>query len=338
MKTKSNLSGVFNFKTKAFTILLSCFLLLSIISCSKKAETATEENTNAIVTDTIQVAPANPPENFKHETATVNGIKIHYVIGGKGEPLVLVHGFGQNWYMWNRLLPELSKHFTVIAPDLRGVGESDKPEGGYDKKTMASDIHELVNQLGYKKINLAGHDIGLMVAYAYVAQYEDSVNKVALMDALLPGVEPVWSSVSASAWWFGFFAWPASGDIVKGKEKEFLTNFWPVVGHVKEPFTPEETTEFIRAYAVPGGTTAAFKWFGAFPQDGKDNLIFMKRKIKTPLLAMGGEYFAAAFLKDHSKLVAENVTESKIANSGHWLVQENTAQVQKDLLDFFLSK
>ncbi|MFD2602679.1 alpha/beta fold hydrolase [Flavobacterium suzhouense] len=338
MKTKSNLSGVFNFKTKAFTILLSCFLLLSIISCSKKAETATEENTNAIVTDTIQVAPANPPENFKHETATVNGIKIHYVIGGKGEPLVLVHGFGQNWYMWNRLLPELSKHFTVIAPDLRGVGESGKPEGGYDKKTMASDIHELVNQLGYKKINLAGHDIGLMVAYAYVAQYEDSVNKVAIMDALLPGVEPVWSSVSASAWWFGFFAWPASGDIVKGKEKEFLTNFWPVVGHVKEPFTPEETTEFIRAYAVPGGTTAAFKWFGAFPQDGKDNLIFMKKKIKTPLLAMGGEYFAAAFLKDHSKLVAENVTESKIANSGHWLVQENTAQVQKDLLDFFLSK
>lgn len=338
MKTKSNLSGVFNFKTKAFTILLSGFLLLSIISCSKKAETATEKNTNAIVTDTTQVAPANPPENFKHETATVNGIKIHYVIGGKGDPLVLVHGFGQNWYMWNRLLPELSKHFTVIAPDLRGVGESDKPEGGYDKKTMASDIHELVNQLGYKKINLAGHDIGLMVAYAYVAQYEDSVNKVALMDALLPGVEPVWSSVSASAWWFGFFAWPASGDIVKGKEKEFLTNFWPVVGHVKEPFTPEETTEFIRAYAVPGGTTAAFKWFGAFPQDGKDNLIFMKKKIKTPLLAMGGEYFAAAFLKDHSKLVAENVTESKIANSGHWLVQENTAQVQKDLLDFFLSK
>ncbi len=106
--------------------------------------------------------------------------------------------------MWNRLLPELSKHFTVIAPDLRGVGESDKPESGYDKKTMASDIHELVGQLGYKKINLAGHDIGLMVAYAYAAQYGDGVNKLALMDALLPGVEPVWSKVSASAWWFGF--------------------------------------------------------------------------------------------------------------------------------------
>lgn len=315
-------------------------LLLTLISCNKKAEeTAVAETKPAEKeTQTEATTPADPPSNFKHETATVNGIKIHYVIGGKGDPLVLVHGFGQNWYMWNRLLPELSKHFTVIAPDLRGVGESDKPEGGYDKKTMASDIHELVNQLGYKKINLAGHDIGLMVAYAYAAQYGDIVNKVALMDALLPGIEPVWSNVKGSAWWFGFFAWSASGEIVKGKEKEFLTNFWPVVGHAKDLFTPEESAEFIRAYATPGGTTSAFKWFGAFEQDGKDNLIFMKKKLKMPLLAMGGEYFAAAFLKDHSKLVAENVTESKIAGSGHWLVQENTAQVQKDLLAFFLSK
>lgn len=282
--------------------------------------------------------PANPPANFKHQTALVNGVKIHYVIGGKGEPLVLIHGFGQNWYMWNRLLPELSKHFTVIAPDLRGVGESDKPEGGYDKKTMAKDIHELVKKLGYNNINLAGHDIGLMVAYAYAAQYGNEVKKVALMDALLPGIEPVWSQVSASAWWFGFFAWPASGDIVKGREKEFLTNFWPMVGHVKDPFTAEETAEFVRAYAVKDGAKSTFKWFGNFPQDGKDNLEFAKTKLKMPLLAMGGEYFAAAFLKDHSLLVAENVTESKIAGAGHWLVQENTAQVQKDLLAFFLAK
>jgi pimeloyl-ACP methyl ester carboxylesterase len=265
-------------------------------------------------------------------------VNIHYVIGGQGEPLVLIHGFGQNWYMWNRLLPELSKHFTVIVPDLRGVGESDKPEGGYDKKNMAKDIHELVKKLGYNNINLAGHDIGLMVAYAYAAQYGTEVKKVALMDALLPGIEPVWSKVSASAWWFGFFAWPASGDIVKGKENEFLTNFWPMVGHVKDPFTPEETAEFVRAYSVKDAAKSSFKWFGNFPQDGKDNLVFAKTKLKMPLLAMGGEYFAAAFLKDHSKLVAENVKEAKIAGAGHWLVQENTAQVQKDLLAFFLAK
>jgi len=339
MKTNLVNTAFLDFKNKTAQLLTFGFLVLTLLSCTKKTEeTPAAETKPAATAETATVEPANPPSNFKHATAEVNGIKIHYVIGGKGDPLVLVHGFGQNWYMWNRLLPELSKHFTVIAPDLRGVGESDKPESGYDKKTMATDIHELVNQLGYKKINLAGHDIGLMVAYAYAAQYGDSVSKVALMDALLPGIEPVWSNVKASAWWFGFFGWPASGDIVKGKEKEFLTNFWPVVGHVKDPFTPEETTEFIRAYAVEGGTTAAFKWFGAFDQDGKDNVIFMKKKLKMPLLAMGGEYFAAAFLKDHSKLVAENVSESKIAGSGHWLVQENTAQVQKDLLAFFLAK
>src|ERR1700750_3494635 len=101
------------------------------------------------------VAPATPPANFKHAYATVNGVKIHYVTGGKGDPLLLVHGFGQNWYMWNRLLPELSKHFTVIAPDMRGVGESGKPAGGYDKKTMAADLHELMKKLGYRHINLA---------------------------------------------------------------------------------------------------------------------------------------------------------------------------------------
>ena len=339
MKTNLLKTTFLNLKSKTVQFLTFALLLLVLISCNKKTEeTPVTETTPAASSETPETAPANPPANFKHEYAEVNGVKIHYVIGGKGDPLVLVHGFGQNWYMWNRLLPELSKHFTVIAPDLRGVGESDKPEGGYDKKNMAKDIHELVKKLGYNNINLAGHDIGLMVAYAYAAQYGSEVKKVALMDALLPGIEPVWSQVSASAWWFGFFAWPASGDIVKGKEKEFLTNFWPMVGHVKDPFTPEETAEFVRAYAVKDGAKSTFKWFGAFPQDGKDNLVLAKTKLKMPLLAMGGEYFAAAFLKEHSKLVAENVTESKIAGSGHWLVQENTAQVQKDLLAFFLAK
>ena len=146
--------------------------------------------------------PASPPEGFKQQYAMVNGVKIHYVTGGKGEPLLLVHGFGQNWYMWNRLLPELSKHFTVIAPDLRGVGESDKPDAGYDKKNMAVDMHELMTKLGYRHINIAGHDIGMIVAYAYAAQFPGDVKKIAFMDALLPGIEPVWSQVKAQAWWF----------------------------------------------------------------------------------------------------------------------------------------
>jgi len=282
-------------------------------------------------------SPAAPPANFKHQMAFVNGVNIHYVIGGTGDPLVLVHGFGQNWYMWNRLLPELSKHFTVVAPDLRGVGESDKPAGGYDKKTMAADIHELVKKLGFTNINLAGHDIGLMVAYAYAAQYRSEVKKVALMDALLPGVEPVWSDFSGKAWWFGFFARPVAGDLVSGKAGEFLTDFWTVVGH-PESFTKEETAEFIRAYSVPGATTGSFHWFGAFPQDARDNKEFMKHKLQMPLLAMGAEFGSGSFLAAHCRIVATNVTEAKIMGAGHWIVQEQTALVQKVLLDFFMSK
>jgi len=287
---------------------------------------------NAIAAD----APANPPANFKHQYSNVNGVKIHYVIGGKGEPLLLVHGFGQNWFMWNRLLPELSKHFTVIAPDMRGVGESEKTAAGYDKKNMAVDMHELMKKLGYQHVNLAGHDIGLMVAYAYAAQFPGDVKKLALMDALLPGIEPVWSQVKAQAWWFGFFAQPHAGELVSGKVGMFFTDFWPVVGFKKDAFTAAELKEFIRAYSVPGATTGAFHWFGYFNQDAKDNVIFAKKKLPMPVLAMGSDHFAAAFLAAHTKLVANNVTESIIKDSGHWVVQENTPQVQKDLLAFFL--
>jgi pimeloyl-ACP methyl ester carboxylesterase len=256
-------------------------LLLAMAGCNDRSKTA------AVVTDTTAAAkatdslsqPASPPANFKHQMAFVNGVNIHYVIGGTGEPLVLVHGFGQNWYMWNRLLPELSRYFTVVAPDLRGLGESDKPVGGYDKKTMAADVHELVKKLGFNSINLAGHDIGLMVAYAYAAQYPNEVKKLALMDALLPGVEPVWSDFSGKAWWFGFFARPVAGDLVSGKAGEFLSDFWTVVGH-PESFTKEETAEFIRAYSVPGTTTGTFHWFGAFPQDATDNKALMKQKLR----------------------------------------------------------
>jgi pimeloyl-ACP methyl ester carboxylesterase len=321
--------------SKLLSKILMMVAIIFMAACNSgtgKTVPVTKDST-ALETSVV-IKPAAPPSNFKHQTANVNGVNIHYVIGGEGEPLVLIHGFGQNWFMWNRLLPELSKHYTVIAPDLRGMGESDKPAAGYDKKTMAVDMHELVKKLGYKGINLVGHDIGLMVAYAYAAQFGDEVKKVALLDALIPGVEPVWQQVSTTVWHFGFFARPIAGDIVAGKEREFLTDFWPQVGHVKDPFTKEEADEFIRAFATKGTTTASFHWFGEFSKDVADNHEFMKKKLTMPLLAMGGEYFSAPFLATHSKLVAENVSEVKITGSGHWIVQEQTEQVLKGLLDF----
>jgi pimeloyl-ACP methyl ester carboxylesterase len=211
---------------------ISLVLLLMSVACNNQGSNTTVSDTSpSAARDTSLARPAIPPSDFKSQIVNINGINIHYVIGGTGEPLLLIHGFGQNWYMWNRLLPELSKHFTVIAPDLRGVGESDKPDSGYDKKTLAADLHGLIKKLGYTNINVVGHDIGLMVAYAYAAQYQDEVKKIALLDALLPGIEPVWSEVRAKAWWFGFF-WLACVRRYccwerKGISHQFLASCWP---------------------------------------------------------------------------------------------------------------
>jgi pimeloyl-ACP methyl ester carboxylesterase len=174
-----------------------------------------------------------------------------------------------------------------------------------------------------------------MVAYAYAAQFGDAVEKLALLDAFIPGVEPVWTKLSTTIWHFGFFARPIAGDLVSGKEKEFLYDFWPQqFGINKDPFTQAEKNEFVRAYSTKGSTTGSFNWFGAFPQDVEDNKELTKKKLKMPLLAMGGEFSCAPFLADHARLVAENVEEVKIAGSGHWMVQEQTEQVLKGLMDF----
>ena len=321
MKTSSGLVKI--------TVMLIGFVFNSYTSFSR----------NAIDQPPIVNAtePALPPSGFSNEYAIVNGVKLHYVIGGHGTPLMLVHGFPQNWYMWNRLLPELSKHFTVIAPDLRGVGESDKPQGGYDKKNMAIDLHELVKKLGFKKIDLAGHDVGMMVVYAYAAQFPNEVNKLALLDALLAGIEPVWSEVKAQAWWFGFFSQPHSGEVAEGRMNLILQDFFPMISFVQNSFTPQEKAEFARAYSVKGAATASFLWFGTFEQDIKDNQEFRTNMLPMPVLAMGSDHFAP-FLADHIRLVASNVKECLITESGHWIVQERTDQVQKGLLNFFMEK
>jgi len=201
---------------------------------------------------------------------------------------------------------------------------------------MAIDLHELAKKLGYNKIDIAGHDIGMMVAYAYAAQFPDEVNKLALLDALIVGVEPVWSEVKAQAWWFGFFSQPHSGEVAAGRMNLILEDFFPAVSFVQNSFTPREKAEFTRAYSVKGATTASFLWF-VFEQDIKDNQEFSKSKLAMPVLAMGSDHFAP-FLGAHVRLVASNVKESLITGSGHWILQEQTEQVQKGLLDFFLEK
>lgn len=281
-----------------------------------------------------QSRPALPPKGFISKNVTVNGTLIHYVMGGKGKPLVLLHGFGQNWYTWNKILPELSRHFTVIAPDLRGIGESGRPKDGYTKVNMAKDIHALVELLGFKKISLVGHDIGMMVAFSYAGNFSGEVEKLALLDTPVPGIEPVYTQAMSFSWWWGFFSWPASAVLTKGQEGVLLSNFWPVVEHVKNSFTLEERQEFIRAYARRDAIACSFKWFAAFPKDAAENIKWTHNKLTLPVLAVSGE-FSATFLPEHIKMVAENVKSKVIPDAGHWLMQENSSAVQQTFLDFF---
>ncbi len=168
-------------------------------------------------------ASAQTPES---RSADVNGVKLQYLIAGKGDPVVLLHGYAETGHMWRPLFPGLVRNHTVIAPDLRGFGKSAAPVGGYTKKEMAQDIHALVKSLGYTKVKIVGHDIGLMVAYAYAAQYPSEVDRIVLMDAFLPGVGD-WKSVwlLRDLWHFHFYGKTPLA-LVTGRERIYLEHFW----------------------------------------------------------------------------------------------------------------
>ena len=269
----------------------------------------------------------------------VNGIRIHYLISGKGDPIVLLHGYAQNSHMWRPLIPELSKTHTVIAPDLRGFGDSSKPAGGYDKKTMAQDIRALVTSLGYTRIGIVGHDIGLMVAYAYAAQYPSEVDRIALMDAFLPGVGN-WTQVwlLRDLWHFHFYGKTPLA-LVEGRERIYFEHFWNDFAADPNHSVSEADRQFYAAsYAQPGAMRAGFEVFRAFEQDAVDFAAFSKVKLKMPMLVLTGEKASGEFLITQGRLVAENVEGVIIKGSGHWLIDEAPEAVIPKLVPFFGAK
>ncbi len=192
--------------------------------------------------------------NYESHTANLSAVKIHYLKAGTGKKtLVLIHGFGDTSHMWIPLFDEFGKDFTIIAPDMRGLGESSRPMAGYDKKTIASDIHELVKSLGLEKINLVGHDIGLMVAYAYAAQYPNDVEKLALLEAPIPGIGEIWEKVytTPALWHFHFVNSPIALELVKGRERIFLEHsLLADTGHWLMEQRPTETKAALRKFFV----------------------------------------------------------------------------------------
>src|SRR5437667_4558824 len=216
--------------------------------------------------------------NYESHTANLSSVKIHYLEAGTGKKtLVLIHGFGDTSHMWIPLFDEFGKDYTIIAPDMRGLGESSRPAAGYDKKTIAGDVHELVKSLGFQKIDLVGHDIGLMVAYAYAAQYPDEVERLALLEAPIPGIGDIWQKIytTPALWHFHFVFSPVALELVRGRERLFLEHFGQTLSPPPATFSEADRRIYAGSYAQAGAMWAAFEMFKAFNnQDATDNRNF----------------------------------------------------------------
>jgi pimeloyl-ACP methyl ester carboxylesterase len=267
--------------------------------------------------------------------AEANGVRIHYLQAGKGEPVLLLHGFAETSRMWLPLIKELAKSHTVIAPDLRGYGSSAAPADGYTKAAMARDIHALMNGMGYKKTAVVGHDIGLMVAYAYAAQYPAEVSRIVLMDAFLPGVGD-WTNVwlLRDLWHFHFYGKTPLA-LVTGRERTYLEHFWNDFAADATKSIPEADRKFYaKEYAKPGHMKAGMETFRAFEQDAKDFAQFAKTPLTMPMLVLSGEKAGGQFLIDQGKLVNSNVEGVVVVGSGHWLMEEAPGKVIPKLVEF----
>ena len=274
------------------------------------------------------VFAAAPQSKF----ADVNGARIHYLVAGKGDPIVLLHGYTQTSHMWLPLMDKLSRDHLVIAPDLRGFGQSSLPREGVTKAEMAQDVHALVASLGIKSVKVVGHDIGLMVAYAYAAQYRDQVSKVVLMDAFLPGVgnwKEVW--LLRDLWHFHFYGETPLA-LVKGRERTYFEHFWNDFAADRQHAIPEADRKlYATAYAREGGMRAGFK---AFEKDAADFSGYAATPLTLPMLVLTGERASGPVLINQARLVDTQVDGVIVPGVGHWLMEEAPQVVIPKLVDF----
>ena len=267
--------------------------------------------------------------------AEVNGVKLHYLIAGKGDPVLLLHGYAETSRMWLPLIAKLTGNHTVIAPDLRGFGQSAAPPDGYTKAAMAQDIHALMLKLGYSKVRIVGHDIGLMVAYAYAAQYPGEVDRIVLMDAFLPGVGD-WKNVwlLRDLWHFHFYGKTPLA-LVTGRERIYLDHFWnDFAADPKKSLSEADRKFYASEYARPGHMAAGMEVFRAFEKDAADFAGFAKTPLSIPMLVLSGEKAGGNFLIEQGRLVAGNVEGVIVKGSGHWLMEEAPDQVIPKLVEF----
>jgi pimeloyl-ACP methyl ester carboxylesterase len=268
-------------------------------------------------------------------TATADGIKLHYLTAGKGPVVILLHGYAETSRMWRPLIPLLAAKFKVIAPDLPGIGDSDIPANGLDMKTAAIRIHALAKALGVEKARVVGHDIGLMVAYAYAAQFPSETEKLAVMDAFLPGVSG-WEDVyNNPAIWHFRFNGPTPEALVRGRERTYFEHFWNDFAADKTHSIPEaDRVAYTAAYARPGRMRAGWQYFVSFQQAAKDFAQLSQTKLTMPVLAIGGDKANGTLLGQQMKLVATNATMVVLKNTGHWVLEENQKETIDALMKF----
>jgi pimeloyl-ACP methyl ester carboxylesterase len=279
---------------------------------------------------------------FTHRMATVNnGTQIHYVIGGQGDPVVLLHGWPETWYAWRNIMPALAQNYTVIAPDLRGLGDSSKPPTGYDGKTVAEDIHQLVTQLGFRTIFLVGHDIGAFVVYPYAAAHPTEVKRLVVME-VPPPITGFFPPPSMPLWWILFHQTPDVPEaLVQGKEMTYLSWFYQNLAYNPAAITQADINEYVSHYYAPGGMRAGFEYYRAIPQDAIQNENYSKTNLTMPVLALGAGYIPAfggnpnTAAENGMKMLAQNVTGIIVPNSGHFIQEEQPDVVVKLLNNFF---
>ncbi len=278
------------------------------------------------------------PVGMESREIETNGAKIHVRVGGDGPAVVLLHGFGTTGDMWGHLASALIEDRTVVAPDLRGLGLSSKPDGGYDKKNQAADVWGVLDALGVDSIELVTHDIGIMVGYAVAATHPERVSRWVAIDAPLPGIGP-WDRITQdpTMWHFGFGGHDMER-LVDGRERIYLDRFWNELSVVPERFDEAKRQHYAALYALPGAMRASFAQFLTFSQDAADNGKFLARgKLRMPVLAFGGEATFGPGIGEVIRCVADDVEDAVIPDCGHWITEEQP-QATTDLVVEFLRR
>lgn len=274
------------------------------------------------------------PATFHTQDIKVDGATMHVRVGGKGPAVVLLHGFGDTGDMWAPLAADLARDHTVVVPDLRGMGLSSIPEGGYDKKTQAGDIRQVLSALKIEHSVVIGHDIGTMVAFAYAARYPELTERLVVMDAPVPGITPWNDIVRSPLLWHFDFGGADMERLVAGRERIYLDRFWNEFAG--DPAKVDEGTRqhYAKLYARPGAMHAAFAQFRSIRQDAIDNAPVLQKHLSMPVLAVGGEKSFGNNEAIVMRNAADNVTEVVIPAAGHWLMEEAPAPTIKAIRDF----